>query len=273
MCVLRYSAVALVVILLIGSSLALGDWTETNHDGGTGQLDYDPYWVALYNGSTPNPVRSWSKAYQPPASNFGSDPGWIDNVIEINDADTTVFAAANTFETFDRVRVTVACTTSDPSEEFGVMARMNDLTSLANLDGYGATFSANNAANLGDPLKFTLYKFVDGSPEVTMVANPARPVVDDAVFWIELIADGDQISAQLFEDTGDTAPMAELSFTDTTPLSAGYSGVICLDYDSAGMDAYYDTLNSSAIPEPSTLVLLVSWLMVGLLARRRGNMQ
>jgi hypothetical protein len=86
-----------------------------------------------------------------------------------------------------------------------------------------------------------------------------------------LTVEDDEVTARLFEDTGDATPLDELSFVDPDPLEEGYSGVICLDFDSLGIDAYYDTLVSEAIPEPLVLTLLVAGLMVGLLPVRRSR--
>ncbi|MBN1591111.1 MAG: hypothetical protein JW888_16475 [Pirellulales bacterium] len=265
---------AAVLFLSIGS-LASAAWVETNNDGGPGQLDHETDWVAAYNGSTPKPATSWSKADVPPASNFGIDPGWVDNVIQIADADATAFAAANHVETFDKVRVTVSCTTSDLDEEFGVMAHMSYFgpdSPITVVSGYAATFSANNADEVGELLKLSIYKIVNGGVLASEVIFPellAMP--DDFIFAVELTVADNTITARLYEDRGDAIPMAEAEMIDTSPLPAGYSGVLSLDVASAnGISAFYDTLVSE-IPEPGMLTLLIAGLAAGLLPLRRSK--
>lgn len=264
----------MVAILLAASgSMALGDWVETNNDAEVAgrDLDYEDYWVAIDDGSGSQPVRNWFTAGELATAGFGSDDGWTGNVIEITDDanDARIFAAENTWEPFTDVRVTVATSTYDTDEEFGAMARASyfeDDYSIDTLNAYAATFSANNAGS-GDPMKFTLYKIVGGDIDVSLVASPLAESYDDYIVSIELEVVGGMVTARLFEDTGDAGPIAELILDDSSsPLPAGYSGVLCLDLIEAdGIGVLYDTLESVAIPEPGILTLLVAGLGVVLL--------
>ena len=261
----------LAAMLAFGST-ARADWTETNNDGGPGGLDYAATWVAAWNGSAPVPATNWFTAAAL-SGTFGTDPGWTGNVVNITDADATAYAAANKIESFTDVKATVAVSTSDTSEEFGVLVRASSFLHgdpITAVDGYGATFSANGAAAEGDPMKFSLYKIVDGVVVLSDIKNPLVPAgFDDFIASIELTAEGGQISAKLFMDTGDAVPLATAGFTDASPLPGGYTGVINLDMDTVGISAYYDTLVSETIPEPATMSVL---LLGGLMAiRRRRN--
>ena len=264
--------VLMVAILLAASgSAALGDWVETNNDAGIPgkDLDYEGYWAAAYDGGLPKPATSWSTAAQLNTDGFGSDDGWTGNVIKITDADATRFAAENHVDSFFDVCVTAATSTYDTNEEFGVMARASYFAnegSIATLDAYAATFSANDAAP-GQPMKFSLYKIVNGMATIAHVANPlAEASYDDYIVSIELTVIDNDVTARLFEDTGDTVPIATLNiFDDPSPLSAGYSGVLCWDAEADGIGVLYDTLSSIAVPEPGTLTLLMVGLGVVLL--------
>ena len=76
------------------------DWLETNADGSpSGGLDYLPYWVAAWNGSSPNPATDWYTASYL-STWYGTDPGWTGWVVNITDADATAYAAANQVESF-----------------------------------------------------------------------------------------------------------------------------------------------------------------------------
>jgi hypothetical protein len=100
---------------------------------------------------------------------------------------------------------------------------------------------------------FSLYKIVNGVIIDTETANPEVPVgFDDLITLIELTAYGGDITARLFDDSDDTVPLQTLNMTDSTPLGAGYTGVINLDYISAdGISSFYDTLCSLIINEPA----------------------
>ena len=241
------------------TSAASADWTETNNDGGPGGLDYAANWVAAWNGSAPVPATAWYTAGAL-ASTFGTDPGWSGNVVNITDADASAYAAANTFESFTDVKATVAVSTADIDEEFGVLVRASSFAhgaAITAVNGYGATFSVNGATAVGDPMKFSLYKIVAGAVVAQNVKNPLVPAnFDDFIVSVELTAEGGQINARLFDDTGDAAPLATAHLTDATPLPGGYTGVVNLDAQADGISAYYDTLSSQAIPEPATLALL-----------------
>ena len=271
-----FTRVLVAVLLVAVGTVAWGDWVETNNDGGAGALDYESTWVAIYDGDTTKPVTSWHTAANLAAAGFGSDPGWTGNVIAITDDDTQRFAAENKFELFTDVRVTAATSTVDVStlsvdieEEFGVMARAGEFFDgdpINTLDAYAATFSVDGATALNDPMKFSLYKIVNGAAVATETDHPlVTSSLDDFIVSIELTATGGQITARLFEDSGDLTPIATLSMDDSSPLPAGYSGVLCWDVASPnGIGALYDTLESVAVPEPSAMVLLAIGIAVAL---------
>ena len=263
-------------LVAVAACTSQADWCETLKDGTAGGgLDYDGYWVAAWNGSTPNPASDWYTATEL-SSWFGTDAGWHENVINISDGDATAYVAENKVESFSDVRSTVSVSTSDLDEEFGVMVRASAFDhgdSIAAVTGYAATFSANNAAALGDPMKFTLYKIVDGVIDYSVVKNPGVPAVfDDLIAFIELTAEGDTITARLFDDAESSSPLETITWQDTDgPLTSGYTGVVNLDWESAnGLDSYYDTLCSVAIPEPATVFLLG---LGGVLLRRRRKLK
>jgi len=234
-------------VLVLAATLR-ADWTETNNDGGPGGLD-QPGWVAAYNGSAPGPATNWYDAEDDLAPTWGTDPGWVDNVVAISDADATAYAAANQVSDFFNVRAYVAVSTIDPDEEFGAMVRANQFAMddpPTAVTCYAATFNYDNAVNVGDPMEFKLYKIVNGVPAAQAVANPGVPAgADDYIVAIELTAVGRRITARLFEDYGDATPVAELSLYDYYRLDAGDTGVTALDYDgTAAIGALYDTLSS-----------------------------
>jgi len=261
------------VLLFVGGAKA--DWLETNRDGvAGGGLDYLDYWVASWNGSVPNPATDWyTAAYL--STWYGSDPGWTGNVVNITDADTTAYVAANKFESFTDVRATVSVSTTDLDEEFGVVVRASDFDHgdpVTNVSAYAATFNANNALNPGDPMEFNVYKIVNGQIVHSKTVNPIVPSgFDDLIVFIELTAGGSDVTARLFDDAGSATPLAFITLDEpgNEPLPVGYSGVISLDYESAdGISAYYDTLWSGVIPEPATFVFLGIGTFV-LLRKRR----
>lgn len=254
--------VCLTTLTVLAVGISHADWCETNKDGTSGGgLDYLDYWVASWNGSTPNPATNWYTDAEL-SGWFGTDPGWTGNIVNITDADATAYAAANKFESFFDVKATVSVSTTDLDEEFGLTVRASDFSHgdpITAVNAYAATFSANNALNTGEPMKFTLYKIVDGIVEYSEVANPLVPAeFDDLIVFIELTAIGNQITAKLFDDADSTSPLSTIDWQDnSSPLTSGYTGVINLDYDSAdGISSYYDTLNSVVIPEPCSIVLL-----------------
>ncbi|MHC4563672.1 MAG: PEP-CTERM sorting domain-containing protein [Planctomycetota bacterium] len=263
--------------MCIVSAVALplqADWTETNNDGGPGGLDYFPYWVAAYNGSAPGPATDWYTAADL-APTWGTDPGWSGNVVAISDADATAYAAENHVELFTDVRAYVAVSTVDRDEEFGVMVRasefeMDDPPTAVTC--YAATFSFNDAVNVGDPMEFNLYKIAAGVIVDETTVNPLVPVgSDDYIVAIELVAVGGDVSAWLYDDYGDATAVAELSMYDSSPLPAGYTGVINLDYETAdGIGALYDTLSSEIVPEPSALAMMALGATV-FVRRKRGG--
>ncbi|MGD9109604.1 MAG: hypothetical protein PVG93_01570 [Phycisphaerales bacterium] len=254
-----------MTVCLIAASLTClvhADWVETNKDGTPGGgLDYLDYWVAAWNGSTPDPATNWYTASEL-STWYKTDPGWTGNVVNITDADATAYAAENHFETFTDVKAVVSVSTTDTDEEFGAMVRAGYFEHddpITSVTAYAATFSANDAAGEGDPTKFTLYKIVNGTIDYSQTKNPLIPVgFDDLIVCIELTAIGDTITAKLFEDADSTAPLETIIWQDTNPLVSGYTGVINLDYESTdGISSYYDTLSSISIPEPATISLLV----------------
>ncbi len=261
----------LLIVTLALAPVALGDWTETNNDGGAGALDHAATWVAAWNGSAPVPATTWDTAANLDIAGFGSDPGWVGNVVNISDLDATAYAAANKVESFTDVKATVAVSTSDVSEEFGVLVRASNFahgSAITAVSGYGATFSLNNAG-VGDPMKFSLYKIVNGVIVASDIASPLLTAgADDYIAYIELTAEGSAITAKLFMDKGDASPIATTSLTDSS-IASGYTGVINLDQDSLGLDAYYDTLTSEVIPEPAAMALLLIGLPAILRRRKR----
>ncbi len=265
-------ATCVLVASLTLASQVRADWTETNNDGGPGALDHAATWVAAWNGAIPGPDTGWDTAANLAAAGFGSDPGWTGNVVNISDEDATAYAAANKVESFTDVKATVAVSTGDTSEEFGVLVRASNFAhgaAISAVSGYGATFSADGADAVGEPIKFSLYKISGGAIVLSDVKTPLVPSgFDDFIAYIELTAEGSEITAKLFMDKGDSSPIASASLTDASPIAGGYTGVINLDLDSAGIDAYYDTLTSEAIPEPATLSAL---LLGGIFVLRRRN--
>lgn len=265
------TACVISAILATGSPVR-ADWCETNNDGGPGGLDHAAHWVAAWNGVPPAPATTWYTAAAL-APTFGTDPGWVGNVVNVTDADAFAYAAANKVESFTDVKASVAVSTSDIDEEFGVLVRAGNFSHgapIAAVDGYGATFSVNGATQAGDPMKFSLYKIVGGVVVAQDVKAPPVPAnFDDFVVSIELTAVGGQINARLFMDTGDAVPLATVGLTDASPLPGGYTGVINLDAQADGISAYYDTLCSQVIPEPATLGLL-SLGGLALIGRRRN---
>ena len=262
---------AMVAVLAFGSA-ASADWIETNNDGGPGGLDYSAYWVAAWNGSDPAPATTWYTAAAL-AGTFGTDAGWTGNVVNITDADAFAYAAANKVESFTDVKATVAVSTSDIDEEFGVLVRASNFShggSITTVDGYGATFSVDGATEVGQPMKFSLYKIVDGVVVAQDIEAPLVPAsLDDFIVFIELTAEGGEIDARLFSDTGDSVALATAHLTDASPLPGGYTGVINLDAQADGISAYYDTLSSQAIPEPTTLTLAALGLLSFVFYTRR----
>jgi len=253
----KFIAACMVLTILATFGPALGDWSETNNDGGPGGLDHAATWVAAWNGSAPVPATSWDTATNL-AGTFGTDPGWTGNVVSISDSDATAYAAANKVESFTDVKAAVAVSTADVSEEFGVLVRASNFahgSAITAVSGYGATFSLNGAG-LGDPMKFSLYKIVNGAIVAQDVRSPLLGAgADDYIAYMELTAEGSQITAKLFMDAGDASPIATASLTDSS-IASGYTGVINLDPDSLGISSYYDTLTSEVIPEPATMGLL-----------------
>ena len=254
------------ILLLVTAVHA--DWTETNKDGTPGGgLDYLEHWVAAWNGANPAPATTWDTAANL-ATWYGTDPGWIGNVVNITDADATAYAAANKVESFTDVQATVSVSTTDLDEEFGVMVRasaFDHADPVTNVTAYAATFSANNAMNPGDPMEFNLYKIINGAIDNSQTLNPRVPAgFDDLIVTIELSAVGSSITAKLFEDADSTNALAIITFDEPgNELPDGYTGVINLDYESAdGISAYYDTLSSVTIPEPATLTLLTAALLI-----------
>ena len=247
---------ALMGMVLILAGAAEADWCETNNDNDPcGGLDHIAYWVAAWNGSGENPNTDWYTASYL-STWYGTDSGWVSNVVNITDEDATAYAAANKVESFYNVRAYVSLSTADLDEEFGVIVRASDFDfedPITDVSGYAATFSVNNATGPGDPMLFSLYKIVNGVIVDSETANPEVPVgFDDLITLIELTAYGGDITARLFDDSDDTVPLQTLNMTDSAPLGAGYTGVINLDYISTdGISSFYDTLWSLTINDPA----------------------
>ncbi|RKY23165.1 MAG: hypothetical protein DRP62_06460 [Planctomycetota bacterium] len=261
---MRLSGLGLFVCIVVFSiGTVQADWCENNKDGTSGGGLDQPGWVAAWNGSSPNPATNWYTAAEL-APVYGTDPGWTGNVVNITDDDATAYAAINKLDDeFTDVRATVSVSTNDLDEEFGAIIRADSFghgDPITAVSAYAATFSANNALYIGDPMKFTLYKIVNGGIEYSEVKNPGVPAdSDDLIVFIELTAIGNNITARLFDDADSTIPLSTIVWEDNTgtPLTSGHTGVINLDYESAdGISSYYDTLCSVVIPEPATVVLL-----------------
>ncbi|MBN1457084.1 MAG: PEP-CTERM sorting domain-containing protein [Sedimentisphaerales bacterium] len=265
------------VITLLFAGAAIADWVETNNDGGIGALDYSE-WVSIWNGSDPGPDTIWDTAANLGAAGFGYDPGWVGNVINISDADATVLVSENTVESFTDVSATVAVSTTDTDEEFGLMVHASDFNfygaGIGDVTAYAATFNGNDGLN--NQLEFNLYKIVNGTAVHTITAHPSIPAgYNDYIMFVELSIEDNNVSAKLFEDADMSNLLASLSYTDLygdadgNPLLSGYTGVINLDGAvSDGLNSYWDTLTCTGIPEPATLLLLG---IGGMLLRRRQS--
>ena len=273
------SKFAILVVLLLSFNVVQADWLETNKDGTPGGgLDYLNYWVAAWNGpDTQNPGTTWETAINLGTAGFGFDAGWVGNVVNIEDEDSTSYAAQNQYESFADVKATVAVSTIDLDEEFGLIVRADTFAMgdpFTNVTAYAATFNADNATGFGSPTEFKLYKIVNGEIVHTETANPVVPAsLNDVISFIELSVEGNYIRARLFEDADSVTPVADIDYTDLygdadgDPLLSGYTGVINLEGSTSdGLMSYYDTLSSVVIPEPSTMILL-AWGGVGFLRR------
>ncbi|MBN2377760.1 MAG: PEP-CTERM sorting domain-containing protein [Sedimentisphaerales bacterium] len=265
----RISKFTILVVLLLSFSVVQADWQETNKDGTPGGgLDYLNYWVAAWNGpDTENPGTTWETATNLGNAGFGFDAGWVDNVVNIEDEDSTSYAAQNQYESFTNVRATVSVSTVDLDEEFGLIVRADTFAMgdpFTNVTAYAATFNANNATSIGSPTEFKLYKIVNGEIKHTETANPLVPAsLNDFISFIELSVEGNYVRARLFEDADSATPVADIDYTDLygdadgDPLLSGYTGVINLEGSTSdGLMSYYDTLSSVVIPEPSAMILL-----------------
>jgi len=265
-------AVVVCAIVFAAAGPVAADWTETNKDGTPGGgLDYLANWYAVFNGAAPDPATTWDTAGNL-AGVYGTDPGWVGNVVHITDADATAYAAVNNVESFTDVKASVAVSVEDLTEEFGLLVRSTEIDwsdDITDVSAYAATFSANGALTGTDPTLFSLYKIDSGviDPSKTQTANVAAGDFTDLISFIELSAMGSTVTAKLYDDADSTSPLATLSFADST-YTSGYTGVIDLDLDSAGIGSYWDTLDSQVVPEPATITLLVIGA-VGLIRRRR----
>ena len=255
--------------VLLFSVTVQADWTETNKDGTPGGgLDYLAHWVAAWNGTDEyDPGTTWDTATNLGNAGFGFDAGWYDNVVNIEDEDSTKYAAQNKYESFTTVKATVAVSTTDTDEEFGLIIRssaFNMSDPFSSVTAYAATFNADNASGIGSPTEFKLYKIVNGAVSEVAKVTPAVPAgFDDYITFIELSASGNHIRAKLFEDADSAVPMADIEYTDLfgdsdgDPLMSGYTGVINLEGQVIdGLNSYYDTLSSTSVPEPATIFLL-----------------
>jgi len=259
--------------LLTACAAACADWTETNNDGGPGGLDYLDDWVAVWqDADEENPDTEWFEAADL-AATYGTDSGWQDNVVLLSDEDAVAYVAANKVESFTDVTVTCGLSTVDTDEEFGVVARCGDIDfddPITEVTCYAATFNANDAGAVGEPMAFALYKIEGGAITASVASAPLVPAgYDDYILCVELTVVGGTVTAKLFEDCDSPSPLSTLEWVDASPLGGGYSGAIDLDTASAdGIGSYYDTLSSVIVPEPSAALLLAA-AAVGPLRRRR----
>lgn len=234
--------------------------TETNNDGGPGGLDHAE-WVAVWNGVDPVPSTTWDTATNLGNAGFGFDPGWTGNVVNISDADAWAYAAENKVEIFDDVLASVAVSTVDTDEEFGLLLRASDFgffgAGIEDVTAYAVTFNANDG--IDNEMEFNLYKIVDGVVVHTVSASPQIPAgFDDYIMFLELSAVDNYIRARLYEDADMSNLLADIDYTDGSPLVSGYTGVINLDGAVLdGIDSYWDTLSSVSVPEPATFGLLI----------------
>lgn len=277
---IRWLVFVSVGMPLLFAATARADWVETNKDGVPGGgLDYLEYWVAAWNGpDAAPPSTTWDTAGNLGAAGFGYDVGWYDNVVNLADGDSTSYAAQNKYESFGDVKVTVAVSTIDTDEEFGVIARASEFQhgdDFTGVTAYAATFNANDSPGIGSPMEFKLYKIVNGQIAHTSTTYPLTPEFDDYITFIELSVVGNHVAARLFEDADSTSPLSTIDWYDLygdgdgDPLLTGYSGVVNLEGDTAdGLCSYYDTLASVVIPEPVTLSLLLLGALAALRARR-----
>ena len=188
---------AVITLLFVGAASA--DWIETNNDGDVGALDH-PEWVSIWNGSDPGPATIWDTAANFGAAGFGYDPGWIGNVINISDADATALASENTVESFTDVVATVAVSTTDTDEEFGLMVHASDFSfygaGIGDVTAYAATFNGNDGLN--NQLEFNLYKIVNGIAVHTVTAHPTIPAgFNDYIMFVELSIEDNNIATVL----------------------------------------------------------------------------
>ena len=261
----RFSALAIVALIELATVQARADISYNFNNGNdNGLTRYDPLApfgsVSTYTFPVLGPGNDGYRLTSSPSPDYNN----------LGPARVGAVAEAETFTNF-RETVDIVGWNSSLDQGFGLAARISNV-GLGTSDGYYLHYNPQTA-DVTSGLDIDRF---DNESITRSAFTPLSPLDPTVGYRLVFTGIGAALTGQIFALSDLNDALATVTLTDAT-YQSGFSGVLAtglLGVTNTGVDATFDNFTAQSVPEPGSMLLMLSGLtasLVGWNLRRRPS--